>query len=409
MQYKVNDNWVVVLVVGLVLPPILSMLFALYKFCATRNRVFGLIFSFFGVLFLTYNFFSIDNCSRCMDAIASYSVLPLDPLTSLMQLGINYLPLQCSHFIFIYILLIYIFLLFTLDKVHRSNWSIPAIFIFLSIISLRNSMDLLYYSLSITFVLFFITNIKKISLIKCLILIAITYLLHPGVLIILLPSIALCYVISRYNNNLTYYLALMAIYVLFYILSHTTISAVGMPEIDSIIASFNSYTSNQYWGTRKGDTAIHGITYTIIYYVIPFTYFILFIYTLKYRHIIKDKFVLAIFQVTILFYPNFINFVTLTERALVVLSVTSVLCAISLIRTNKTIITMNFLVFYCALIFLFNITKWMGPISLHNVFKPNSYEEIRLYSYYVPSLYLLDYGTYGYSDEFLQKNTYITF
>ena len=72
-------------------------------------------------------------------------------------------------------------------------------------------------------------------------------------------------------------------------------------------------------------------------------------------------------------------------------------------------ITINSLLALCLLIAAFNLYKINEAVKLSNVFETGTYEEIRNRSYYIPSFILLDYGDFGYSDEFIKANTNITF
>ncbi len=405
--------WFFIIIVGMLFPPIISMILALIIFYVYKNSKYLIPFVVFGVLFLTYNFFSIDNVGRFDDVYSNFGEelwYLEDPLSNLMRFGVRNLNLQCSHFFYTYILLVYLFFLNALKQCHSGKWDTCLLLIFITTISLRNSMDLLYYCFATTFMCYYITRKENFSILNYLILIATIYLIHPGLLIILLPAICLKYIIKNIHSNKKwlYYLTLILIYCLYFILSKTKVSTVGIPFIDAVLSVFSSYTSDGYWGIRDGATSITGISYTIMYYIIPGIYFLLFIISVLKVEKIRTKFLVAVFQTAMLMYPNFINYVTLTERTLLVLSITFILLSIVLFKEIFNF-TIKWIALYCLLIFTFTTWKGSGAVRLSNVFEPSSYNIVQTHSYYMPSLLLLDYKHFGFSDEFLMQNTHITF
>lgn len=405
--------WVLIIVVGMLFPPIVSIVLSLVIFYVYKDSNYLIPFAVFFVLFLTYNFFSIDNIGRFNDVYSRFEEefwYLGDPLSNLMRFGVRNFNLQCSHFFYSYILLVYLFFLNALKQCHSGKWDICLLLIFVATISLRNSMDLLYYCLATTFMCYYITRKESFSIFNYLILIAIIYLIHSGLLIILLPAICLNYIIKIIHSNKKwlYYLTLILIYCLYFTLSKTTVSTVGIPFIDSGLSAFSSYTSDGYWGIREGATSITGISYTIMYYIIPGIYFLLFIISVLKIEKIRTRFLVAVFQTAMLMYPNFINYVTLTERTLLVLSITFILLSIVLFKEIFNF-TIKWIALYCLLIFTFTTWKGSGAVRLSNVFEPSSYNIVQTHSYYMPSLLLLDYKHFGYSDDFLKQNTHITF
>ena len=415
IKQRNNLSLILAILVGLVLPPIISMAISLFLLFKLNDKRFIYSILIYIVLYLTYKFFSIDNIGR-FQATINYESTQLffeDTLTSLMYWGIVYMKLECSHFFYLYILLIYVFFYKTLDKC-VNKWYPAIIFILIMGISLRYTIDLLYYTLSLSFCLFYITNKKASKVFDYVILIIVVYLLHPGVLLILLPAIFIYNImhVALKQKTWIYYLSVISVFVLYYLLAHNPITiSTGIPFIDAVLSMFSNYTGDQYWAKRSGTTEISGITYTITYYIIPFIYYLLFFYTVINWKKFSNKYILSIFQVSMLLYPNFINYVTLTERTLLVISVSGILTCASMIhdcRINNKLY-FNILAGACSLIFLFNITKCSGAIMLKNVFKEGSYEQIQLSSLYTPSIVLFNYNTSGFSDDFLIHNTDIRF
>ena len=100
--------------------------------------------------------------------------------------------------------------------------------------------------------------------------------------------------------------------------------------------------------------------------------------------------------------PNFWNYVTITERLMVVLSLTSILCLIMLQQEYK--IQTKYIAYICVFIFGFHTFR-ASRMDLHGVFYRNSYQEIQKRSYYIPSILLFNFDTWGYSNEFMNKNS----
>lgn len=72
--------------------------------------------------------------------------------------------------------------------------------------------------------------------------------------------------------------------------------------------------------------------------------------------------------------PNFWNYVTITERLMVVLSLTSILCLIMLQQEYK--IQTKYIAYICVFIFGFHTFR-ASRMDLHGVFYRNSYQEIQ--------------------------------
>lgn len=413
----ISYDWLFVVLIGLVLPPFFSTLYAFYMTTTYKRKEYGIVFIFFFVLFLTYNFFSIDNVGRHL-AATDYFYDDLwflgDPLTSLMHWGITNLSLQSSHFFFFYIFLVYFIWFKTFSKNVNTTLNIRIMLVIILTLSLRSSMDLLYYCLSVMFAFWFISN-KKYNIGNIILIIVVVYLLHPGFLLLLLPSIGL-YLgmnLSMNNRKYIYWASLLIVYVFAYVLSHTSfLTDTGIPILDEIFGSYNSYVGDGAWGQRSGDRAISGYTYTIAFYVIPLFYFVAFLFSVKYYALLKNKKILSVFQTAMLFYPNYINYVTLSERNLLVLSVSFILVLLMLMEIKSPhlkFLSIDLILTYCILIGTFNFFKMDGAVKLNNIFKTDTYVDVKNRSYYMPSILLLDYESYGYSNEFINKNTYITF
>lgn len=391
-------------IVCLLLPPSISTLLCLHKFIKKGSQ-FGIIFFIYFVLFLTYNFFSIDNCYRFFRAhnlfISDFWYLG-DPLTYLIKEGINW-GLECSHFFYLYILFTYIFWFLTFKNCNNQESKGWFVITIIGAMILRNAMDLLYYTLSLTFLLFMVSKKENIRIKDYIYIIPIIYLLHPGVLLILCPSAALYYIFKNKKEKL-YPLYLIVLFLFTFIIRYIPIPTTGISIIDNISQTFISYTSDENeWGIRQNK--LSGLTYFIQFYCITVFYFIIFILSIYYRKKIKQKFILAIFQCTIIMLPNFWIFVTLTERFLVVLSLTSFLCLISILPfTSIRIITKKSIAIVALCLWAFNTFR-ASKLDLSLVFNHSSYTKIQQQSYYIPSILLIDYKNWGFSDSFIKQNS----
>lgn len=413
-RHRVKLEFLAICIIALILPPFFSMLYTLFFFFKEKDTRFGILFIFFAVLFLTYNFFSIDNTSRLLQATDIFKPdlwYIGDPLSNIMGLGIKTLNLQATLFYFVYISCLYIFWLKTLESIAHNKFTAHVIVIFITTISLRYSLDLLYYCLSVTFTLFFFTRKIKFSPLKILGCIVCVYILHPGFFLVLLPALVLTYAM-RTKKTWIYYATMGGIFTIYALLaSGLTIDKTGIIFIDIAINVFSKYTAEGYWGIRTEESAITGYSYTLIYYIIPAIYSIVFFLSIKYRKQIENKFVLAIFQAAMIFYPNFINFVTLTERDLLSLSISAIAVAFMIVNVvkNKPLIKINTITLFTSLVFIFSSTIGGEAVFLHNVFREGSYQAIQKRGYSYPSFLLLDYEKYGYSNDFIKENRDIKF
>lgn len=388
-----------------IFPPFFSSLLSFYAFYNKRNKEYAILFITYTVLFISYNVFSVDNILR-------YNVTQLnenlswylgDPLTNLMRLGTQYCHLECSHFFYLYSVLIYIFWYLTLRNC-CVKFNKPIVIIFIFAMILRNAFDLVYYTLSFTLLTYMMSKENFISYNKLVYIIPIIYLIHPGVLLILLPSIILVYIFYK-GYKFIYYTYLVVLFFVTYALSYINIPLTGIPFVDTLIESFSSYTGNENkWGVR--DLEISGITYIIRYYLISSLYFIIFLLTVKYRNRIHQKNILSIFQCSVLMMPGTLQLTTISERNYVILSLTSFLCLVILIQNKIIKFNIKIISIIAILVFIFNFFR-NSPMKLSGVFKKDTYTEIQIRSYILPSIILFDYHDFGFSDNFIKNNSKI--
>ena len=382
------------------LPPIISTTILFFKFLKNRNTLTGTLFFIFLTLFLSYNYFSVDNSLRFFSA-EKISELTYwyngDPLTYLISVG-NKIGISSSCFFYTFTLIIYLFWFYTYQNI-KSNNSKWDIIIIISAMILRNAIDLTYYTLAVSFLLFTLTKVSKLSIKICLCLAIAIYLLHPGVLIVFLPSIIL-YKLIQNKCTFYYYLYLVLLYILTANLE-LIIPTTGISFIDNMSNAYFHYTdSENKWGLRKEN--LSGVTFFFQYYVTSFLYLIIFIFTIIKREKLFNKFILSIFQSAMVMLPSFWKYVTITERLMVILSLTSVLCIIMLQKEYK--IKSKYIAYLYFSIFLFHTFR-ASKMELGGVFYSNSYLPIQQRSYYIPSLLLFNFDTWGYSNDFIKSNS----
>ncbi len=409
-KYRISQNIKIILpplVLCLLFPPIISIIVLFYNFCKSRRKQIGILLSVFFVLFITYNTYSVDNTLRLWNAYDKYDETEWylgDPLTNVLRLFLS-MGIECSFLFYFYILCIYILWLSTLFNIQK-KWNAYIILIFLFGMILRNAVDLVYYTLSLTALLFLITR-KEIVAKDYLYIIPILYLLHPGILLIAIPSIILYYIIKR-GNKTFYYSYLILLFLLFFSINKIEIPHTGILLIDSMTESLTLYTdSENRWGMQEKD--ISGFGAFLKYYGMTIGYLILFYYTIKYKERINQKHLLAIYQVAFIALLGLWNFVTITERNMVVLSLSCWPCLLLLIQSksfsiNNPLRKYKTLAALACIIFILNIYK-ITPIRLNKIFINQSYTSIQKRSYYIPSVLLFNIKELGFSDTYVKQNS----
>lgn len=390
-----------------ILPNFIGCIYSLFLFRQKKSKGYAFLFLSLFVLFLTYNYYSVDNTLRyirVLNGLAAEEWMSGNPLDYLLMFFQTFFHLQSSFVFFIYILLAYVLWFYTLRYTNEYT-KIDGMFLILLVCSLalRNVIDLLYYTLAVLFTLYFASKKNhKFKIHDYLILIIFVYLLHPGLFFLLIPAIFL-FLISHYKNKKIYYLSLIIIYFTGLFLTHAQGIHTGIKIIDIQLESFNSYTGAGKWGIRS--KSLSGITYIIQFYILPSIYTIICIISTKYRNCLRMNLILALMQVCVLFYPSFISFVTISERILLTMSICIVLLMYKMVLFK--IIQRKFVYCIVCITFLFTTIRCSEAISLKYIFRLGTYEDITLRSYYMPSIYLLDYLDWGFSDEFIRENSII--
>lgn len=427
------------LIICCIVPNILGCLYSLYLLYKKRTTYYAYLFLSLFVLFLTYNFYSVDNTLRFLRALSGLSSedwISGNPLDYILMFFQTIVGLQSSLVFFLYIYMVYFFWYNVLRyNVTVHNESIFIVMLLCSL-ALRDVIDLLYYSLSILFAVFFVSKHNSILKLKNWIILFLgVYIFHPGLFLLLVPAVIL-FLIGQYTNKFFYYISIVFLYFIGIVLAHSHGLTTGISIIDVQLEAFDSYTSDSRFGIRK--EALSGITYTIQFYVLPFIYAVVcFIASknciflnrieffkrkercqLKFQQCSCDKLhrglnnkrvplnlLLSLFQVCVVFYPSFISFVTISERILVTMSICAFLYMYKLVSIRK--ISSKIVSSFTILFFLFTTIRCSSPIELKYIFRYGSYNEIPMRCYYMPSIMLFDYNNWGFSDDFVRKNSYV--
>lgn len=390
-----------------ILPNFIGCIYSLFLFRQKKTKSYAFLFLSLFVLFLTYNYYSVDNTLRyirVLNGLAAEEWMSGNPLDYLLMFFQTFFHFQSSFVFYSYILLAYILWFYTL-KYAKEHTHVDGMFLIILVCSLvlRNVIDLLYYTLAVLYTLYFASKKNnKFKISDYLTLTIFVYLLHPGLFLILIPAVFL-FLVSHYKNKKIYYLSLIIIYIIGLFLTHAQGMHTGIKIIDIQLDSFNSYKEDGKWGVRS--KTLSGITYSIQFYILPIIYTAICIISTKYKNNINMNFILALSQVCVLFYPSFISFVTISERILLTMSICTVLLMYKM--TLFKILHRKFICCLVCITFLFTTIRCSEAISLKYIFRLGTYEDVTLRSYYMPSLFLLDYNNWGFSDEFIRKNSII--
>lgn len=408
MSRYINENRAQDIICGgicCVLPPAFSTLFSFFCFVATKRRIFGYFFFVFATLLLTYLFFSYDTASRfwyTMPGKIDWSMFWVDDfLSTLTRLFRNHGASFISVFYLYYLLIFLIWYKVFFRCCDNIPLGLSLVTLMAFGVGLRDAIDLTYYTLAVLLSLFFFTRQRGSSINIVWALLAV-FLVHRGALMVVLPAIVLYYILKK-GNAIYYWLFLSLFFASTFLFDNLNLSYTGNPIVDTFLDSYGIYTSDSFfWGRRNYEIA--GIAMFISFYLRTAWFVIVFILTVIHRNSIKQKFVLAVFQCGFTMLPNFWSYQLFTERTMVAMSFTSVLCVLMLI--DSRVLKLSYLKVLAALVFVFYcFNVFRGErLPLKSVFTPGSYSSITSRSLYVPSIVLFDYDDFGFSDDFVLNN-----
>jgi len=404
------------LLVCCVIPNIMGCIYSLYLLHKKKATSYAYLFIGLFVIFLTYNFYSVDNTLRflrALNGLSSEEWISGNPLDYLLMFLQTFVGLESSFVFFIYIYTAYIFWYFSLKyNTTCQPKSYFFIIMLLCSLSLRDVIDLLYYSLSVLFTVFYISRKQnRLNIIDLIILTIVVYILHPGLFLLLAPAYALFYISKHFKKSI-YYVCLILLYFFGLLLANSHGFSTGINIIDVQLAVFESYTSESKFGIRE--EALTGITYTLQFYILPVIYFIVCYIATKNSNkcppngkhkYIRPNLILSLLQVCVVFYPSFISFITITERILTTMNICAFLFIYKLVLTKA--LPLNAVRLFVITIFAFITIRCSSAIQLKYIFRKGTYDNIPARCYYMPSILLIDYGRWGFSDDFVRRNSMV--
>lgn len=386
----------------LLLPPLVSSVISFYMLVKTKRLRALLFFGFFYTITLTYIYPTYDTMLRYwrihkMDFI---SFLDGDPLSNWAYLFNDYIDVY--YFFFIYWLIIIV--LFYKSLSFNSKY-IPTFIIFLCIVGLtwQYVMNLTYFTFATIFSLYYMEKYKsKYTLYIPILFIA--YLLHPGILLVFLPSILLYYLLKmeRYKIAILY-LVLYSIFLNILFGSTIDINTNNL-FILSITDSFNNYTSvDTIWGKNIRDLGLKGNVFDIIQASL---FIIILFYVIKNIHKIKDYVATSFFLIALVTLINILDFYTFSERTRIVatfsaLIITSLLYRENLLSERIRLILKGLIIMQ----FIMSNLLFVQPRQDLFINEYTSYD-ISVRAAYIPScLLVMDIHDFAFSDAYLLKNS----
>jgi hypothetical protein len=391
----------------LLLPPIFSLILSTVKLFEKRGSTNVLIFSFsfFYALFLTYLTPHYDTIQRFWDFSGQNDQISLDfdPLSILASFLIHNLSIQSFHLFFLFYFTI--ILLNARSFLENKILSSFSILIAITIIYFRNIGDITYYTLAVSICLYFASK-NVIQIWRLVILILVVYLIHPGLLLILLPAIVLFYLLKR-----KYYKLSIIYLIIFFVLTYRVftitepIGGVSNEFINQFISLFNSYVaSDGQWGRRTNLSNLsEGLRLNIFTSIVKIL--MLFVcYTLfRFRKQIENMFVLSIYIISLILYFTANGLYTINERVIVTNVILGAYLLVPILEQYKNQALKKTYGVLVVVIFFFSLNIYNPPRDVI-FYDTNSSYEITTRAFYVPSFALIFYDNMGYSDEYLRKN-----
>lgn len=390
-------------IILLLLPPLFSCIISLYILFKVRKLKTLLFFGFFYTLCLTYIYPTYDTMLRYwrIHSIHFISIMDDDPLSYLASIFSEYL--DAYYFFFIYWIAT-IILFYKAISFNRNN--IPLYVIIISIFGLtwNNFMNLTYFTFATVFSLYFMEKYKE-KYVLYIPFIFIAYLLHPGVLMVFLPSILLHYLLK----NEKYKLAILYVVVCFVFLRMLFGSMLAINSnnlfVSNMVDSFNSYTSeDSVWGKNIINLGLKGSIFDLIQYIL---FVIILYYVIKNIRKINTYISTSFFIIALVAIVNVYGFYTFSERMRIIAIISS-LIIVSLLYMNKllhNIIIRRALIILIILQFFISNILFIHPNRDLFIREYTSYD-ISIRVAYIPSFLLVtNIHTFSFSDSYLYNNS----
>lgn len=397
-SFEINRLYILLLF----LPPFWSCIITLYMLFKNPQKQTLFLFMLFYIICLTYTYPNYDTILRYWTIHLNKvdSIFEDDPLSNIARIFSD--SIDAYYFFFLYwILTIYCF--YKLITLHQNRISIYIIIISLFGLTWTNLMSLTYFTFSTTTSLYLYEKYKN-KYILYIIVLFIAYFLHPGILLVLIPTMGLH--ILLFNNK--YKLAILYL-IAYYLITFTlfngySINTFDHPFLTSFTQGFNNYTSDDnIWGSLKKDFGIRGFIWDLEQYTF---FFIILFFIKKHFKAIKEYTATSFYIISIITLINVINFYTFTERIRIVCTLSGFILCILLYRKKMLTKKMKILTMILAILqFISATTLFVQPRN--DLFKNpyNSYD-ISTQIVYIPSfLLVIDIHDFGFNDQYLYKNS----
>lgn len=389
-------------IILLLLPPFFSCVISLFILFKVKKLKALLFFGFFYIICLTYMYPTYDMMLRFWNIhYADFtSIMEGDPLSYLASCFSKYL--DAYYFFFIYCIAV-IILYYKAISFNQNNISLFIIVLCIFGLTLTNLMNLTYFTFSTVFTLYYMEKYKS-KYVLYIPLIFMAYLLHPGILLVFLPSIVLYFLLK----NAKYKLAILYIIVYFVFLRILFQSTLAINSnilfLTNIADSFNNYTSeDSVWGKNIRNLGLRGDIFDIIQYVISVLILYLVIKNIRKinTYISTSFFIIALVTVV-----NVYGFYTFSERMRIVAIISS-LIIVSLLYIKNLLpnIIRKTLVILIILQFLISNILFVQPRNELFINEHTSYD-ISIRVAYIPSILLVtNINNFSFSDSYLFNNT----
>lgn len=388
----------------LLLPPLFSCIISLYFALKTKTKKAIFFFFIFYITCLAYAYPNYDTMLRfwSIHYNEATSFIEGDPLNNLISYFNNYI--DSYYFFYIYWIFTIIFF-YKLITISPNKLSTIIIIICIFGITLTNLMNLTYFTLSTTFALYFLEK-YKLHFTKYLLIICVAYLLHPGILMILIPTIPLHILLKKELYKLSF-LYLILLFVILHIIFNAT--AININHNDNILVSnvtkgFEIYTNtDSVWGGLSRDFGLKGILWKIEQYTL---FIITLFFIVKNLNKINTCTSTAFFLTALITLINVHKFYTFTERTSIVLTLSAYSIYTLLYLKNLLSKKINLLISTLIVAqFITSALLFVQPRK--HLFKDiTSSYNISTRIGYIPTILLItDIHDLGFNDSYLYRNS----
>ena len=378
-----------------------SLPLSLSNFLKVRTKKNLYLWGIFYIIALSLIYPNYDTMLRFWNVQnhSTSSFFEGDPLTNLIRL---FSPIIDCYYFFILYWILTLFLFYeSIIKKERLNLFISCLVFFG--LSLTNLMNLNYFTFATCFSLYSFEKYKERYFYLILVII-ISYLLHPGILMVLMPSVCLYFLFKRE-------MFIYAIFycILFYIFCHILFHGyeLNVPTdfvfLTDLTKSFDNYTNlDNVWGGLGMSIGIKHKLWNLCLWII---FIITGYYAFRnYRRIFKNV-CFSYFIISIILLLNVIHLYTMSERIKIV-AIISACSLLALLDKDERLSSLIKSVVSIVLIGQFFLSAIAFPHPRADLFKePFSSYEVTSNGIIVPSFLLVfDVHHFGFNDEYLKLN-----